>query len=150
MRKWVSHCYQNGISTMTNSRTTTQSKQTAKQSPDPLMWIYVHSLVHYVKLTQNETTVASVMGCNQEWKELSALLFSGSARQNISQPYLPLLLCISWDSLGSSYIIAKMMSRSHTHDILMKLAARADVHACLKERDGMGESETFFLLLEII
>ncbi len=52
----------------------TQSEQTAKQSPDTFMWIYAHSLVHYVQLTRNETTVASVMGRNQEWKKLSALL----------------------------------------------------------------------------
>lgn len=38
------------------------------------MWIYVHSLVHYVKLTQNEIRVALVMGCNQEGKNRHALL----------------------------------------------------------------------------
>lgn len=60
---------------MTNSRTTTQSEQTAKQSPDTLMWIYAHSLVHYVQLTRNETTVASVMGRNQEWKNCQCCSF---------------------------------------------------------------------------
>lgn len=39
------------------------------------MWIYARSLVHYVKLTRNETTVASVMGCNQEWKNCQRCSF---------------------------------------------------------------------------
>lgn len=150
MRKWVSHCYQNGISTMTNSRTTTQSKQTAKQSPDTLMWIYVHSLVHYVKLTRNETTVASVMGCNQEWKNCQC--FSFLAPPGRISASIIVHICPSssasagalWAALRDAYIIAKMKSRSLPHDILMQLAAGADLHACLKERDGKGESETFF------
>lgn len=152
MRKWVSHCYQNGISTMTNSRTTTQSEQTVKQSPDTLMWIYAHSLVHYVKLTRNETTVDLVMGCNQEWKNCQCCSFLAQAGR-ISASII-VHICPGFSAsagavraaLRGAYIIAKMKSRSLPHDILMKLAARADLHACLKERDGRERMRPFFLL----
>lgn len=40
-----------------------------EQNLRTFMWIYMRSLLHYVKWTQTRTTVASLTGGNQEWKK---------------------------------------------------------------------------------